>query len=167
MKLFVRGLMVAVMALASIAFAATTASADIDPDPYLTTAGTGSFTAESPLGESVCVLTGISVHGEGLTDGGTFTVLSAEFDCSGVVITGTVLSGTVAVRSGAVAATLNVLVTTIVGLCLYTASLTGSQTGPGSITASGGAGTPVTLFGFCSTNPTVRLAVVLPGLTIT
>lgn len=104
MKLFARGLMAAVIALASTAFAAATASAGIDPDPYLTTSGSGSFSASSPLGTSVCTLTDISVHGVGLADGGTFIILGARLDCSGVIISGTVLGRTVEVRSGAVTA---------------------------------------------------------------
>jgi hypothetical protein len=177
MKLFKRGPLVAMMAVAAFAVTGGTAMASIDASPDAVVAGNtvyglgGSISTTSALGLSTCsnvdvdLLIG-AVGGAGAGASGSVTALNDNASCGGV-LTGITLTNNWSVAAtscsgGAASGTCmltigipTVTVSTIVGTCLYSASLSGTWTNAGSFTVSG---TATKLTGsalFCTSAPTL------------
>lgn len=172
MKILKRGLVVAATAAASVAFLAGSASAAITPDPYSTTAGTGSFSTSSLLGPGGCRLGGMTANATGTATGatGTISALTAS-GCTGT-ITAARYSGpiTVSINRGAVTASVQLLINNVVGgACSYAGTLTGSiANGGNTATMSGSMRLVTTLSGFCSSSATVTsLSATFPGASVT
>lgn len=175
MKMLKRGLVVAVMAVAAFALAASSASAAISPDPYRTSSASGTFKAITTLlGTSTCDLQNVEANANGTAGGASGSVTGFTIaNCTNAIVSGS-YTGPVSVEidNGDVTANISsiLIVNIIGGQCLYAGTLRGTMShGGNSATVTGELTLQRTLnlFGICSNPADVELSMTFPGASVT
>lgn len=166
MKKLERRAAAAVLAAALLAASATSASASVTPDPYATTAGSGSFTGDSAVGSSTCSLANLVADARGTRRGAKVRIHAFDASCAGV-ITAARHDRTIRfrIRRGAVTGTISIVIANLLGgQCRYRGPVTGTiARGAGTISAAGTVTLRRTLISPCAPDSRATLNVTLPG----
>lgn len=169
MKILTRGAVAVVLAAASLAVPAAVSSASITPDPYSTSAGSGSFTGDSAVGSSTCTLSNLVAEAHGTRHGAKVKVLGFDAACRGVI---TAASHDrkirFRIRDGAVTGKISIVITNVLGgQCRYSGPVTGTiADGAGTVSAAGTVTLQRTLVTPCAPDSRATLEVTLPGASI-
>lgn len=161
-----RGALAATLAAAALAATAAAASAAVTPDPYRTSAGSGSFTGESSVGSSTCTLSNLVAEARGTRRGARVRIHGFEAACAGV-ITAASYDRTIRfrIRRGAVTGTISIVITNVLGgQCRYSGPVSGTiAEGAGTVSATGTVTLARTLISPCAPDSRATLNVSFPG----
>jgi hypothetical protein len=156
----------AATAIASLALSATVASASVTPDPYRTTAGSGSFTGDSSVGSSTCTLSNLVAEARGTRHGAKVRIRGFDAACAGVITAASYdRKIRFRIRHGAVTGTISIVITNVLGgQCRYRGPVTGTiASGAGTISAAGTVTLTRTLISPCAPDSRASLSVNFPG----
>ncbi|MDW5597357.1 autotransporter [Conexibacter stalactiti] len=160
------GALAAVTAIAALTLTATVASASVTPDPYRTSAGSGSFTGDSAVGSSTCTLSNLVADARGTRRGATVKIRGFDAACAGV-ITAARYDRKIRfrIRHGAVTGTISIVITNVLGgQCRYSGPVSGTiARGAGTVSATGTVTLGRTLVSPCAPDSRASLSVSFPG----
>lgn len=166
MQILTRGRVAAVIAAAALVAPAASASASMTPDPYWTTAGSGSFTGDSAVGSSTCTLANLVAGARGTPHGAKVTIHGFDASCAGV-ITAASYDRTIRfrIRRGLVTGRISIVIANLLGgRCRYAGPVAGTiARGAGAISAAGTVTLRRTLATPCAPDSRATLNVTFPG----
>ena len=140
MRTLKHGSLATLIAAAPIALPAALAPASVTPDPYKTKKGSGSFTGDSVVGPSKCVLSKVAATANGTRRGADIEVTGFDAACTGV-INGAEPDEEIPfrIRRGKVTGDISIVITnTLGGECRYAGKMTGSiDRGDNKLAAAG------------------------------
>ncbi len=169
MRTIARGALTTVAAAACLAAAPALASATLAPDPYATVAGDGSFTGDSAVGSSTCLLANLVADAHGTRRGAHVAVRDFDAACAGV-ITAAEHDRTIRfrIRRGEVRGTISIVIANLLGgRCRYRGEVTGTLApGSGTLSAAGTVALRRTLAAPCAPDSRATLVVNLPGAAV-
>jgi hypothetical protein len=169
MRLFRNGAVATVAAIASLTVTASVAPAEVKPDPYRTTAGSGSFTGDSVIGPSTCTLSKLVARAHGTRKGADVKVRGFEpATCEGVLTTARYDSAIpFRIRQGKVTGEISIVITHATGPggeCRYAGPVTGTiRNGGNTLSAAGTVTLQETLAGICAPDSDTTLRLKFPG----
>jgi hypothetical protein len=166
MKIFKRGPVAAVLAAASFAVLAPSAPASVTPDPYSTTAGTGSFTGDSSVGSSTCTLSNLVAEARGRRRGAEVRIRGFDAACAGVITAASYdRQIRFRIRDGVVTGRISIVIANVLrGECRYAGDVTGTiARGAGTVAATGTVTLRRTLAAPCAPDSRATLSVSFPG----
>lgn len=169
MTILTRGALAAAATAASLALSAAVAPASIAPNPYRTSAGSGSFTGDSAVGSSTCALSNVDAVAHGTRRGADVTIRGFDATCAGV-ITAARHDRRIRfrIRHGAVTGTISIVIANVLGgQCRYRGPVTGTiADGTGTLSATGTVTLSRTLTPPCAPDSRASLVVSLPGASV-
>ncbi len=169
MRTIAQSVVAAGAAAVCLAAAPAHAAATLAPDPYATTAGSGSFTGDSAVGSSTCVLANLVADAHGTRRGAHVRVRDFDASCTGV-ITAASRDRTIRfrVRRGVVTGTISIVIANVLGgQCRYRGEVTGTiASGSVRLTAAGTVTLRRTVSAPCAPDSRATLVVELPGAAV-